>query len=108
MPTLAEMSHLTRVNFSKNKLNSDMISFLIKHKYLESTNLNTTDLTSESLKTLLDQSNLKRVYILDTKVTEDELANLKGSYADTEVISGFKFQPVAEAKSVFAQDKGDR
>jgi hypothetical protein len=70
--------------------------------------LNTTDLTSESLKTLLDQSNLKRVYILDTKVTEDELANLKSSYADTEVISGFKFQPVVEAQSAFTQEKRNR
>ena len=85
-----------------------MISVLIKHKYLESANLNTTDLTSESLKKLLEESNLKRLYILDTKVTEDELSNLKGSYADTEVISGFKFKPVVEAQSVFTQEKRNR
>jgi uncharacterized protein YjbI with pentapeptide repeats len=108
MPTLAEMPNLTRVNFSKNKLNSNMISVLIKHKYLESANLNTTDLTSTSLKKLLEESNLKRLYILDTKVTEDELSNLKGSYVDKEIISGFKFQPVLEAQSVFAQEKRNR
>jgi hypothetical protein len=108
MPTLAEMPHLTRVNFSKNKLNSNMISVLIKHKYLESANLNTTDLTITSLKKLLEESNLKRLYILDTKVTEDELSNLKGSYVDKEIISGFKFQPVLEAQSVFAQEKRNR
>jgi len=102
------MPHLTRVDLSKNKLNSKLISFLIKHQHLESANLNTTNLTIESLKNLLEQSNLKRVYILDTKVTEEDLFSLKETYADIDLISGFKFKAVVEPKSVFNQEKIDR
>lgn len=105
MENLAQMPHLTKANLSKNMLNSNMIHFLSKHQHLESANLNTTDLTGTSLKKLLEQSNLKRIYVLDTKVTEDELISLKETYANTELISSFKFQPVAEAKSVFAKEK---
>lgn len=105
LQTVAEMPHLTRVDLSKNKLNSKMISFLVKHKHLESANLNATELSNASLKNLLEETNLKRVYILDTKVTEEELLSLKETYSEIDLISGFKFKAVAEAKSVFNQKK---
>jgi uncharacterized membrane protein len=106
--TFTDMKHLNKVNFSKNILNTNMILFLQKHKNLESANLNSTDLTSSSLKSLLEQLSLKRVYVLDTKITEDELITLKQMFEKTEIISGFKFEKVIEAKSVFYEEKSDR
>jgi len=108
MQAISEMPHLNRINLSKNKLSTSISPFLIKHKHLESANLNATDISVASLDDLLGQSNVKRVYILDTKVTEDELLNLKETYADTDLISEFKFKAVVEAKSVFFKEKSDR
>ena len=105
MQAIVEMPHLTRVNLSKNKLSSTITPFLIKHKHIESANLNATAISSASLDDLLRQSNLKRIYVLNTSVTQDELKRLKETHINTELIASFKFKPVVEAKSVFAQEK---
>lgn len=108
MQTITEMPHVTRINLSKNKLNSKIVPFLSKHKHLESANLNSTDLDSVSLKNLLQETSLKRVYVLDTKVTKEELLGLRETNVEIELISGFIFKDVVEAKSVFAQEKPKR
>ena len=108
MEIFTEMPHLNKVNFSKNQLDTNMVSFLKKHKNLESINLNNTVLTSTSLNNLLEQSSVKRVYVLDTKITEDELLTLKQAFENTDIISGFKFEKIIEAKSVFYEEKSDR
>lgn len=106
--TFNEMPHLNKVNLSKNKLNEKMISFLKKHKNIESVNINSTNLTSESLRNLQELISLKRVYVLNTKITEDELKTLKQTIENTDIISGFKFERVIEAKSVFYEAKPER
>lgn len=105
---IAEMPHLNRINLSKNKLSSTISPFLIKHKHLESVNLNATDISNASLDDLLRRSNLKRIYVLNTPVSQDELLKLINTHTNTELIASFKFKPVVEAKSVFAQEKPEK
>jgi hypothetical protein len=87
---------------SKNKLSGKVLPFLIKQQHLESANLNETELDSESLRMLLSQSGLSRVYVRNTNVAAEAIPTLQQTYADKEIIADFKFEKVVEAKSVFA------
>ena len=101
---MEEIQHLSRVDFSQNKLSGKVINFLIKHPHLESANLNNTNISKESLQELLSQSGLKRVYVLNTKVSAEEIEDLQKTYSEVDIISQFQFEKVTEAKSVFAQE----
>lgn len=100
-----EMKYLTRIDVSKNQLSSSMVPLLIKSEHLESANLNETKIDNESLRNLLAKFNKLRVYVLNTKVTPEEISNLSQNYPDAGLISAFKFKEVIEAKSVFAQEE---
>ena len=102
---IAEIKYLTRIDISKNELSNGLVPLLIKSEHLESANLNETNIDNESLKNLLAKFNKLRVYILNTKLTSDEISNLSQNYPDAEIISEFKFKAVIEAKSVFAQEE---
>jgi len=99
---IADIPHLTKVDLSKNKLSVKVLPFLIKQQHLESANLNETELDAESLRTLLSQSGLSRVYVRNTNVDVAAIPPLQQTYADKEIIPGFTFEKVVEAKSVFA------
>jgi len=99
---IADIPHLTKVDLSKNKLSGKVLPFLIKQQHLESANLNETELDAESLRTLLSQSGLSRVYVRNTNVDVAAIPPLQQTYADKEIIAGFTFEKVVEAKSVFA------
>jgi uncharacterized membrane protein len=100
---IADIQHLTKIDVSKNNLTGEMTPFLTKHRHLESANLNDTEIDIESLRNLLTQSGLLRVYVRNTKVAAEELPSLAQTYTEKEIIADFKFDKVEEAKSVFAQ-----
>ena len=99
-----EIQHLSRIDLSKNQLSTKVIDFLIKHPHLESANLNHTNITREPLQQLLSLSGLKRVYVLNTKVSPEEIEDLQKTFSDVDIISQFQFEKVIEAKSVFVQE----
>jgi len=105
---MEEIQHLSRIDLSKNKLTAKVIDFLIKHPNLESANLNNTDIDGESLQQLLAGTALQRVYVLNTKVTTEEIEGLQKTYSEVEIISKFQFEKVIEAKSVFAQEENNK
>jgi uncharacterized membrane protein len=102
---IADLPNLTRIDISKNSLSADVVTFLSKLEHLESVNLNETDINSESLRNLLTASSKLRIYVRNTKITTEELASLKQTYVNAEIVSEFKFEEVNEAKSVFRQEE---
>lgn len=102
---LESIPHLTRADLSKNPLSGNSVAYLIEQLHLEAANLNETDVDAEALRNLLSASALSRVYVRNTKVGEDDISSLAQNYTDKEIIAGFKFKKVAEAKSVFEQDQ---
>lgn len=99
-----EFPHLTRVDLSKNSLDSTTTtSFLLEHPHLESINLNNNDIDKAALEQILELDNLLRVYIWNTRITEEEKSSLSENYSNVDIISEFKFDKVTKAKSVFEQ-----
>ena len=101
---LLPMKYLTRIDISKNDLSNGIVEFLIRHEHLESVNLNETNLTSESLRSLLTGFDDFRVYVRNTKIAPEELVSLKQTFSEAEIISEFTFEKVEPAKSVFRQE----
>ncbi|MCX2718468.1 c-type cytochrome domain-containing protein [Lentiprolixibacter aurantiacus] len=102
---LSPIPHLTRADLSKNPLTGHSAAYLMEQLHLEAVNLNDTEIDAEALGKLLSESGIARVYIRNTKVSEDEISSLSQNYADKEIIAGFTFEKVPEAKSVFEQSQ---
>lgn len=100
---IGNIEHLTKIDFSKNKITDSVVSFLIEQENLEVANLNETSITKTPLQQLLSESAVQRIYVWNTKLTTEDVLSLKKSYPDVEIISQFKFTEVPEFKSVFAQ-----
>lgn len=102
---LSIMEHLIRVDFSNNQISDKVISFITSHEHIESVNLNENGISAEALQILLAKPSIKRVYVLNTEVTDTEIEKLQQNYHEKEIISEFKFEKVAASKSVFEQEK---
>ena len=59
--------------------------------------------TQKNLRQLLTSFERLRVYVRDTKITNEELSNLTQIFTKAEIISEFRFEKVEPAKSVFRQ-----
>ena len=102
---LRSIPHLTRADLSKNPLTGNIVAYLTEQLHLDAVNLNGTEMDGETLRSLLSASALSRVYVRNTKVSEQEISSLSQNFADKEIIAGFKFEKVTEAKSVFELDQ---
>lgn len=101
---MADLPHLTRADLSNNPITGRIIPFLIERSHLEMVNLNETLFTREAVQKLLGKSGLSRIYLSNTGILPEEIADLKKTFADVEIITEFKFEKVEEAKSVFEQE----
>lgn len=101
---IADLPHLTRADLSSNPITGRIVPFLVAKPHLEMVNLNQTRFTSESVQKLLEKSGLSRIYLTNTEIPAEEIADLKKTFADVEIITEFKFEKVEEAKSVFEQE----
>ena len=61
------------------------------------------DIDKAALEQILELDNLLRVYIWNTRITEEEKSSLSENYSNVDIISEFKFDKVTKAKSVFEQ-----
>ncbi|WP_242083905.1 c-type cytochrome domain-containing protein [Aestuariivivens sediminis] len=101
---MAPMTHLTRMDISKNKRLSGGVAFLTKHDHLESVNFNETALSKDALEHLLTGFDDLRVYVRHTNITPEERADLSQAFPRAEIISEFTFEKVEQAKSVFRSE----
>ena len=97
--------HLTRVDMSNNQISAEVVSFLSKQVNLETVNLHGTDLTYSVIESLLNQTKVTKVYIWDTKVSEEEIALLSNNYPNVEIVSGFEFEEFVPPISVFGEEE---
>jgi uncharacterized membrane protein len=95
--------HLTRIDLSNNQIFDELIPFLSKQPNLETVNLHDTDLNYSALQSLLDQTNVKKVYIWNTKMSDEEIALISNNYPTVEIVSGFEFEEFVPANSVFGE-----
>lgn len=95
------MPHLTRLDLSKSNFTESMLLPFTKSPQLISINLNETKVGTGLVDQWLKGSKVERIYLWKTNLSNDEISNLKKVYSETEIISGFQFEEVAEAKSVF-------
>jgi hypothetical protein len=98
MPLLVNFPNLTKLDMHGNLLSDTTTNCITELKNIISINVYDSKIDKMGVENLLKMPSLQRLYLWKTLVSEAQVTELKASYPNKEIVTGFTFKKVPKSE----------